>query len=486
VVPAKRLIQQWWSNVTPLLLQALYMTVLVATLAIMGLPGPGPLRLALLYVLSMWIVAGGIILGIYLARSQASSSDLLAAAARVSASAMWLVPGALLLASRSQLAVGAGLLAVIGSTRMLAARLFPPGVAIRKRRRIRRETEPLLFRYQSEPRAYIWRQAGPAFLATLALQTGIYALSGEYPLLAAVSFATATAIVTTMSVARGATKPAATARTPYSTLRIVLTLLLAVTLTAALVRKEIMQEAPQTPKTAGIPDVTMVTMMSLLERLDHVPPVSAPPASVTGAASKKQVVTRLVNAEPANGAKAEDGIPGVILRPRIQPSPKPPIAPGALPRIAPTEALAFPFTGEYHLFRASSGGLPRGSAVETGTPLERVYATNNGGPMQTVALQTFEPPIDLSLWSKVLVTLTTAETAPVLASMQLVAEDSVEDGGTELMGMNPERKQVLEFQVPFTRRPLLAHAIWISFLRPGPDRNKNVQLAVERLTLVPR
>jgi hypothetical protein len=478
-----RLIQQWWSNVTPLLLLALYITVLVTTLAIVGLPEPGLLRLASLYVLSMWIVAGGIILWIYLARSQASSSDLLAAAARVSASAMWLVPGALLLASRSQLAVGAGLVAVIGSTRMLAARLVPPGMAIRKRRRIRRETEPLLFRYQSEPRAYIWRQAGPAFLGTLALQTGIYALSGEYPLLAAVSFATATAIVTTMSVARGATKPAATARTPYSALRIVLTLLLAVTLTAALVRKEIMQEAPQTPKIAGIPDVTM---MSLLERLDHVPPVPVPPASVAGGASKKEVVTRLVNAEPANGAKAEDGIPGVILRPRIQPSPRPPIAPGTLPRIAPSEALAFPFTGEYHLFRASSGGLPRGSAVETGTPLERVYATNNGGPMQTVAVQTFEPPIDLSLWSKVLVTLTTAETAPVLASMQLVAEDSVEDGGTELMGMNPARKQVLEFQVPFTRRPLLAHAIWISFLRPGPDRARNVQLAVERLTLVPR
>ncbi len=83
-------------------------------------------------------------------------------------------------------------------------------------------------------------------------------------------------------------------------------------------------------------------------------------------------------------------------------------------------------------------------------------------------------------------TLTSAEATPVLASMQLVAEESVEDGGTELMGMKPERGQVLEFQVPFTPRPLLVHAIWISFLHPGPDRDKNVQLAVERLTLVPR
>jgi hypothetical protein len=427
-----------------------------------------------LYVLSLWIAAGGITLWIYLALSLASFSDLLAAAARASACAVWLVPGALLLASRSQLAVGTGLIAVIISTRLLATRLVPPGVKIR-RRRVRRKTEPLLFRYQSEPRAGVLREAGPAFLGTLALQTGIYALSGEYPLLAAVSFATATAIWTAMSVARGATKPAATARTPYSGLRIVLTLLMAVTLTAALVHTEIVQERHETSKIADIPAMTM----SLLQRLDHVPPVLASPS--------KEVVTRLVSADPAIEAKAADGVPGVVLRPRIQPSPKPPlIEPGALPRIAPAEALAFPFTGEYHLFRASSGGLPKGAVVETGTPLERVYATNNGASMETVAVQTFEPPIDLSLWSKVMVTLTSAETTPVLASVQLVAEESVEDGGTDLMGMNPERRQVLEFQVPFTPRSLLVHAIWISFLHPGPDRDKNVQLAVERLTLVPR
>ena len=298
MVPAKRLIQQWWSNVTPLLLLALYITALAIIWAILGLPELGLLRVAFLYVLSMWIAAGGITFWIYLARSQASSADLLAAAARASASAMWLVPAAFLLSSRSQLAVGAGLVAIIGSTHLLAARLVPPGVKMKSRRRVRRKTEPLLFRYQSDPQRYVLRKAGPAFLSTLALQTGVYALSGEYPLLAAVSFATATAIVTTMSVARGAMKPAATARTPYSALRIELTLLIAVTLTAALVHKETAQEKPGTAEIADIPAVTK----SLLERLDHVPP------DVASGASKKEVVTRLVSADArsAAGAKAED------------------------------------------------------------------------------------------------------------------------------------------------------------------------------------
>jgi hypothetical protein len=262
-------------------------------------------------------------------------------------------------------------------------------------------------------------------------------------------------------------------------LRMALTLLLAITLTAALMHTEIAQEGQGTPGTAEIPAVTM----SLLQRLAHVPPVlEAPPDGAS-----KEVVTRLVNADSASTAKTRSGVPGVVMRPLNKPGPRLPLSEtGARRSTAPTQALTLPFTGEYHLFRANSGGLPRDAVVETGTPLEHVYVMNDGAPMETLAMQTFEPPIDLSLWGKVVVTLTSKETAPVLASMQLVAEDSVEDGGTDLMGMEPERRKVLEFQVPFTRTPVLVHAVWISFLRPGPDRDKNVQLAIERLTLVPR
>jgi hypothetical protein len=401
---------------------------------------------------------------------------------------VWLIPGTVLLASRSPLAIGAGLVAVIGSAGLLAARLVPRGLRMKPRRRRRRKTEPLLFRYQSARRPGIFRQAGPTFIGALALQTGIYALSGEYPLLAAVSFAIATAIWTAMSVARGAADPAGTAGRPYSALRMILTLLLAVTLTAALMHTEILQEGLGYMETAAIPVVTA----SLLQRLVHVPPVPAWPPGAAGSKKtagvvKKEVLTRLVSAAPAAGTNAANGVPGVIMRPRIKPNPRSPLTrPQAGPRLAPAEPLALPFTGEYHLFRANSGGLPKEAVVETGTPLEHVYAMNDGAPMETVAVQTFDPPIDLSLWSKVLVTLTSAEAAPVLASMQLVAEDSVEDGGTDLMGMTPERRQVLEFRVPFTPRTLLVHAVWISFLRPGPDRDKNVQLAVEQITLVPR
>jgi hypothetical protein len=106
--------------------------------------------------------------------------------------------------------------------------------------------------------------------------------------------------------------------------------------------------------------------------------------------------------------------------------------------------------------------------------------------METIAVQAFEPPIDLTHCGKVLVALTSAETMPLLASLQLVAERSVEDGGTELMGMKPARQETLEFLVPLTSRPLRVRAIRIVFQRPAFERDKNVRVAVERFTLMPR
>jgi hypothetical protein len=428
----------------------------------------------------MWIVAGGITLWIHLAFSWAPFSELLAASLRSSATAMWLVPGALLLASRSQLAVALGVAAVIGSTLLLASSRVPKGETIAKRRRhAHTDSEPRLFRYQPEQPMYFSRQTAPTIFGALALQTGIYALAGGYPLLAAASFATVTAIWSAMSVARGAMD--ARTRVPYAVPGILLTLLLTVTLTAVLVHMETVQEAP-VADAMGVepPGITS----QVLQRLVRVPPAPVAPAKVASAASKA-VVTRVVDPGPAIGARGQNGVPGVVLRPRPTPCRRPKlIVPGARFRFSFAEPLAIPFTGEYQLFRTSSGSLPKGAMVETGTPLESVYGTTNGGPMETVAVQTFDPPIDFTHCGKVWVALTSAETMPLLASMQLVAQKSVEDGGTEMMGM--KREETLEFQVPVAAKALLVHAIRISFQRVFKDRDKNVRVAVERFTLVPR
>jgi hypothetical protein len=455
---------------------SLHGVALVAVWAVWYPPALWLLRLALVYVLAVWIAAGGITLWIYLAFSLAPFSDLLAESRETSASAMWLVPATLLLASRSQLAVAVGLIAVTNSARLLASSRAPKGETIAARRRAHSNEGPPLFRHQAQQTAYFSRQTAFTMFGALALQTGVCALAGGYPLMAAVSFAAVTVIWVTMAVARGAMEARPAARATYPVPGILLTLLLTVTLTAVLLQTEIVQEGlgagAGVTATADTPAMTR----RVLQRLMHVPPEPAA-MRMPEVAVSKAVVTQVVG---------QNGVPGVVLRPLPKRSRKPVLVlPGSRLRLSSEQPLVIPFTGEYHLFPTSSGDLPAGAIVETGTPLENLYGTIGGGPMETVAVQPFDPPIDLTHCGRVLVALISTEPMLLLASMQLVGERSVEDAGSVPMGMKPARVETLEFQVPATGKPLLVHAIRILFLRPV-DRSKNTQVAVEGFTLVPQ
>jgi hypothetical protein len=123
--------------------------------------------------------------------------------------------------------------------------------------------------------------------------------------------------------------------------------------------------------------------------------------------------------------------------------------------------------------------------VEVGTPLENVYVTFRGTPLETVAVQTFDPPLDLTNCGEVLMSLTSGELEVLLASMQLVGERDVEDGGSALMGMKAAKKETLEFELPDTGGPLLVRAIRVLFQRPA-DPTRSTKVAVEGLIPVSR
>ena len=164
------------------------------------------------------------------------------------------------------------------------------------------------------------------------------------------------------------------------------------------------------------------------------------------------------------------------------------ILPGARLQFSSTQPLAIPFTGEYELFRTSSGSLPKGAIVETGTPLESVYGTTNGGPMETIAVQAFEPPIDL---------IALRQGAGVADERGDYAATGIDaTGGGAKRGRRRDRTDGDEAGAGRRRwssgfrsrsRPMLVHAIRIVFQRPAiGKRNKNVRVAVEGFTLVPR
>ncbi len=486
-------------NAIRVLLMALHVTAMVSVWTLFHSSGTGLRWLALAYVLAIWTLAGWITFGSYLVSSWAHFPDVVAAAFVASSHAMWFVPGALALSARSPFVIAVGVAVIVNATRLMAVSRPPQGrkPPVRRRREHLEESEPVpsLFAYQPAQVVYLSADTVPGMAGALALQAGVYALYGSYPLLAVFSFAAATALWVSASVARGAVKARRTLA-PYSAIFVILTLMLTVMLTAVLLNKTVVREIPATDL-ADKPGITP----RVLRRLAHIPPEPGPPPSVAISAGPKTLLTTVVDPAMGNStvadAKTPDagkdlkGIPGVILRPPPPATPKippvvPPVLSGARFRFSTAQPLAIPFTGEYQLYRTSSGSLPKGAAVESGTPLDAIYGTTNGGPMDTVAVQTFDPPIDLTNCVKVLVAVTSGEKFPALVMLQLVTQGSVEDGGSDLLGMKPVRDQVLEFLVPVTARPLLVHSLRIAFQRPLADASKNVRIEVKGFTFLSR
>jgi len=471
--------------------------LLLAVAAIWGPPSARLLGLALVYVLAVWIAAGGLMLFAYAAFSLAAISDLFLPAFGASLVAMWLVPGLLLLASHSYAGKFAGIAAIVISSRLLAASRPPRAENLLARQPAARQAPDLLFRYPQQ-KSDFWRRTAPAITGALALQFGLYELPGGRPSLTAAGFATAAAVWGAMSVAIGAAEPRTGDRkTGRHRPGMWMTLLFTVTVSALLIESEVGQYGPARnsvpgestpPPSISSPGITA----QLLHRFSQFPPDPEPPAKAEAAAKPR--VAQIVDPTPATRdlTTGRDGVPGVVLRPQPELAQNLAsfawggFARGAQLRLSSGGPVSIPFTGEYQLFRRSSGQLPAGAAVERGVPLNVIYGTTNGGEMQTVAVQRFNPPIDLTDCGKVVVVLLSAETLPALASIEFAAGARVEEGSIELLGTGQTSEQTLEFQVPVTSKPLLAREIRISFSRPGRGGDRNARIAVQRLALVPR
>jgi hypothetical protein len=188
------------------------------------------------------------------------------------------------------------------------------------------------------------------------------------------------------------------------------------------------------------------------------------------------------------GEVGHGGIPGVILRPKTKPRRQflqiAPLMPG-MNQLLP-DPLTFPFTGEYHIFRTSSGSLPDGAPVQDGTPLEAVYVTTNGGSMETQAYQPLIPPVDFSRCGQVRLTLRSGEAFPGGAALQLWSEAGLENLGTQVFGMERHAEETLPYFVPDTPRRLPVKALRVVFLHDPSQIAKSSKVAIVGFTLVPR
>jgi|SRR5271157_478357 len=423
---------------------------------------------ALLSVLLAWALAAGITVWVYAAVSLADIGALFFAAARASAPAMWLPPAMLLVTSPWVGARLAGVLLVANTVRLLFSRR-PPGTRLRSRRRASHRAPVPIYLHSDPQPLLFWRETLPPVLGALAFQAGLYALWVEYPRVAAASFAAGAAIWTRCFIGRGAYLPREP-NLPRAALAILLTLLLATSLSIGeFAMDERFADGPGLRETAR----------RVFGRL--------PDASQPKMEAARQSVTPVFTPTHEIGRSGGKGVPGVVLRPETKPLPRTTLwLPGAATVFSISRPLTVPFSGEYHLYRASSGSLPPGALIYAGTPLDAIYVTTNRTPMETEAYQSFDPPIDFGNCDSIQVVLATAEVLPASASMNLETPGGTLDLGAQIFGSTREREQTVEFALPTLPRRLRVSAIHVVFHRNPSQRDQSTRVAVQGFTLVPR
>ena len=422
---------------------------------------------AVSYELFAWSLVAAITLWLYLGASLAPFLELLFAALGSSAPAMWLVPAILLLSAQTDAGTAIGLVLVANTVRLLVSRKAP------QRRgspppRVARSAPAPLFRHAGGLAASFPAQASRLILGAFAIEAGICAVWAEYPLLAAALIAGGAAIWTLTSIARGAYQPRAESNLPHFLLSISLTLLLLIGLPIGRLG------APEPVGDSGLLDMARRVFHGLSRASEPTIPVA------------KQSATPVFTPPKQIGKHGANGYPGAILRPEPQSGRT--IWGGLRNAGAPvllSQPYVIPFTGEYHLFPSSYLHLPDDWVMYRGTPLDGLYGTLNGGPLQTEAYQRLEPPVDFSNCGAVRLTLSSGELFPASATMQLLTAGRSEDLGPEIFGLDPASEETLEFAVPASLRHQV-NAIRVVFHRNPAQRDKNARVAVRQFTLVPR
>jgi len=433
---------------------------------------------AILRLLVTWACVTALTLWTYLATSRDRFGDLLSAAAKTAVPSVWFVSGMLLVAPpASPWAVLAGILIIASAARLVVANP-PPHRHARLRRAWRMPHR--LFGSSRIQRGAMTKESFPAIAGTLALQASLVAVWAGYAQLGAVLVGLGVAGATWTAVVRGSIRLRRRIHPFHAFVGALIAVLFTISLSVVRVQLE-PGGASDDELTAGLLGATREGFQRLVGAYEVIPPPAPKP--------RPQTVTRVVSPPVELDKLGKDGMPGLVLRPHgstIAQTVSIPPTYKFLVSLSPSKPLSIPFTGEYRLFRESSGDLPPGSFVREGAPMDSVYVTTNGGPMQTEAYQPFDPPVEFGTCGKVLVTLQSGEMFPASASLVLIGDKAIPEIGPEIFGLSAAEEETLSFTVPDAPGGLLVKGLRIVFRRNPMEASHSTQVAIERFTFVPR
>jgi hypothetical protein len=387
-----------------------------------------------------WAASAIITLYILLIVSSDDPSRIRRETLRRSSEGIWFAPAMVLLTILSPAAFAASVALATNTARLLAIQCFRPGPAVKTTRGLFDSFDPAFLRWRSIP----------ALSGGFAALAGAIAVIWRTPFIAAALFIATAAIVTAIHAAANASESPKPAAAPPSGLSMILTILLAMLMSAG-----------------GIQ----------LKRSGW--------GAQTGQAAPEKVVTSLYMPPSSNGSGSMgvdgDGYPGIILRPDAPPSHG-----LTIPRLSSMSSVQpismLPFSGEYWMYRVPQRRPPPNSFVAKSTPAEQRYHTVDRWPMSMDAIQPLRSPLDVSCCSAIRVWIRNRDLAT--ASLEMLLIDS--SSGQKLsLGALATTSEALTFRVPASEQQRF-DTIKIAFWRGASFVDKSVKIAIERFEFLPR
>jgi hypothetical protein len=411
---------------------------------------------AMLYVMLAWICGAFIAFWVYFAIALADLPHAARFSLRASAPAMWFAPAIVLLPAPFAAAFAVSLFLIANATRQLISQWgvvaspiqhFEPAPA-----------EPaLMFRAAGPDAAFLSRNSVPVLMASLTAQAGLVALFWRHPLRAAALFALSTAILTSLSIAAGAYRPGKLPALPHSALSIVLTFLLAATITVGGI-------AVRGGGGAGSD--------------------SASGSSAPGGPSDSALSKDLPPPSEDNGGFGGD-FPGVILLPEVKPYTTlvaPVLAPPAKFGAPIVRAVDIPFSGQYWMFRWPATRPPRRSVIRRGSATDLSFHTTDGWPMEMDAHQKLDPPVNVQCCSQIQLVIRNTDPFPGTVSLELILLDSAIPMS---LGSIAPAGQLLTYRIPPVPALRKFDELKVVFHRDRIRADKSAKIAIERFILVP-
>jgi hypothetical protein len=170
--------------------------------------------------------------------------------------------------------------------------------------------------------------------------------------------------------------------------------------------------------------------------------------------------------------------PGIILKPKVRDAARVIYDPRHGPAF-PGKGSFVPFTGEYHVHVTGSRTFPRGAIVEFGSTLDAIYENVYHNPVITEAEQSFRPPVDFGLCSRLRAVIQYPRDGLLIAGFRLIHGNRAVEIGSELVGGDGQDKETVDLNLPGLDSPFPVTSIVVTFTDGSPwNRHKSVKAAV--------